>query len=445
MRFLTLIFVLFPVLLNAQTINICSGIQLLKPVSPPLTSNEKAFICPSGAKTSAWQNIPISQRKLHLKRILQDRGHHYPSFKTVKRKALLVEPGPISSLAHLDIRFTHNKAPLRSSWSWIGKRITPVLLDTIETDLEEALFSQGFACAKASASAPRPDTGRIIVQVNCGSRAVFDGSHIVLGDNLRRRFTLNTLSRHFALTEKQPLDDRKLRLTTQRMEISGVVKGAYFIPSCQKGKLQFLELRGTVAKPRLITLGVGVDTEGYVKGRIFWQHSQMDSNASSLTLSALTTAYLQQLSGDYKWYVFDNSPRFHLLPQFSFERKSETYFETYSIKSGFYGATSMEMPRGQMKFSLGPAFNFIRSVRGPEKGDFILTFLEGRIDYLSHNMERNLTNPVEGVMGNIQIASTTQSLWSDLTATRIRLFLKYLWNMGGHSPPPIHSGRSLWL
>ena len=55
-------------------------------------------------------------------------------------------------------------------------------------------------------------------------------------------------------------------------------------------------------EPRLLTFGVGFDTEEYLILRAAWRNSRLGATGSQLEVSAYTSFRLQKARADFSWY-----------------------------------------------------------------------------------------------------------------------------------------------
>ncbi len=419
--------------LSAQVAQaVCPGLFFTYPVKPGLSDNEKAFVCPSGE--AGWKSIPMSQRELHMRGILQSRGFDNPKF-TSRDSGLWVDPGPLSRVKNIVFRFTGSPAQVDARWNWMGRPISPSLLNEVEKKTAGELQSRGYPCASTRATVPDPRNGVVIVTVDKGVKERWTPDEIQISAALSKLYSKRLISRYHAFLEGREFDQELLMLTAQRMEAAGLFESAYFVPQCEKGVLTRLQLRGTVGLPRLFTVGVGVDTEGILKARISWRHARLGSRASSLELIALGSRYRQELTGTMRWYLSDESPRVHLLPTLSLVRRSEVHFESYALGLSLHPATTFELPTGQMEVVLGPTFQQNKTTRGIDQGDIFILSLETKLTYISHSLEAQTADPVHGSYAQLEFAATDRAILSDVSAWRARLFLRNLWNIGRFDPP----------
>src|SRR4029077_17876938 len=87
--------------------------------------------------------------------------------------------------------------------------------------------------------------------------------------------------------------------------------------------------RVAAAPPRLIRLGVGIDTEGFASVRARWNHSRIGWRAS--TAEATLFASKREQSIDALMHLYPRpSSRVYLLPHASAARSNEPRFETVS-------------------------------------------------------------------------------------------------------------------
>ncbi len=421
---------------------VCPGLSLSTRVSPSLSQNEKTFVCPS--PESAWASIPRAQIKRHLRAILQSRGHHKPIFE-VRAEGLVVDPGPVSRVNEIEFRFSGDSVPMTLPQNWKGRPITPSLLNEIERSSAVDLQNRAYPCAGARATVFAQRPGNVVVQVDTGAFTKLKFSDIELAPSLKKNYSSALLSRYYAFLNNRPFDQQMLLLTAQRFEGTGLFESAYFIPQCENGNLARVSLRGTVGLPRLVRVGMGFDTEGIVKARASWRHVRLGANASTLEMMVLASRNRQELTSSMKWYLSTPAPRFYLMPVLSGVHQFEQHFESFSLGFSLSPAMTFELPTGQLELVLGPAFQKNFTVRGPDQGDISLLMLESRMVYLSHSLEFQASDPLEGTSWQLSVAATDRAILSDVSAWRMRFFFRRLWNIGGYEPARVVLGMRLSL
>ncbi|MEZ4752598.1 MAG: hypothetical protein R3B54_18770 [Bdellovibrionota bacterium] len=388
----------------------CHGLHFLSSIDPPLTGNEKSLVCPS-EKKGAWSRIPPSQRRFHLIRFLQARGYNQPVFRTSPEGDLKIFPGPISRVQNITMRLAGDVKIPKIQWNWLGRSITPEILDEIEKSAGEELQKRGYPCAEARATVPNPSDGQVFVDVTPGEKSVLVYDRVRLSPELEASYSKRMLSRFYAFEDGQEFDDDLLELSTQRMEQSGIVDSGYFLTGCSQQKLNDLQLRGSISPPRLTTIGLGVDTEGIFKLRASWRHSRIGNNASSLEFSLLASKYLQSFKGNMNWYVLEEHPRFYLQPDLEFRRNSEQHYESYTLLASLLPSYSWDTSRERIRASLGPSVELTKTVRGSGVGLFLLPMLKFSLSYLTHDLELALDKPEQGTLGQISVSYSDQNLF----------------------------------
>lgn len=319
-------------------------------------------------------------------------------------------------------------------WNWLGRAITPEILDEIEKSAGEELQKRGYPCAEARATVPNPADGQVFVDVTPGEKSLLFYERVTLSPELEIAYSKRMLSRYYAFEDGQEFDEDLLNLSTQRMEQSGIVDSGYFLSGCSKRKLSELQLRGSISPPRLTTIGMGVDTEGIFKVRASWRHARLGDNASSLEFSLLASKYLQSFKGSMNWFLFEAHPRFYLQPDLEFRRNSEQHYESYTLLASILPSYSWDTRNERIRFSLGPSVELTKTVRGSGVGLFLLPMLKLSLGYLTHDLELALDKPTEGTLGQLSLSYSDQKLFSDVSFLRLQLLGKKLWNLGGLKP-----------
>src|SRR5262249_35089712 len=151
-------------------------------------------------------------------------------------------------------------------------------------------------------------------------------------------------------------------------------------------------------KPRLVTLGFGVDTEQALILKGSWQNARLDSHGSSLQVSAYISRLQQRVLGTADWYFLPLPSRNSLRPVLEFLRHDyQTPYEYLASRGQLGFATSWDtMPLGGT-LVLGPSVEFYRVVRGPGAPTSNFLALEARATLTGHDYEYYQQDPRQGL------------------------------------------------
>lgn len=416
---------------------LCPGIELRGEIQPGLSDVEKRLVCGDeevGNKIGgAWKEIPVSQMKFHLTTFLQDRALYHAQFSQ-QGDRIVVELGEPTRVTQLTATGAPESLMLDRKRGVIGEKLTPNLLTVVEQWVVQRLQAQGFACPRVRAEG-NPDTGVITAEVETGAR-----SNIVsiLEDPLKG-VREGMFRRYDAFRMGQPYQGDWVTLTERRILSQGLVQGIHFTTFCEpQGAVLKQEI--VPGAPRLLSFGVGANTEGLLLLKTSWRNTRFGSSASLIDVTAQASTLLQQLSASMVWYFRDVPSRQYLKPLFELKHQNERTFQTISQRFQVSPGTSRDTRDWAFAVRSGPTYDVIRTLRGegPRTSHFLS--LETELRAGSHDFEFYRTSPRTGFDSTLTAGLNDKTLFSDVSAQRLRLQAESLWNYRDYDPPLVVIG-----
>lgn len=404
---------------------LCPGIRV-EGGGLSLTAAEKRLVC-GDPESEAWREVPRRQAESFLRAFLQARGRHSPEF-SVSSGALVVRPGRVTAIRRLLGRDMPPGVDLGKLRRVVGRPLTPAALDGAASWAASRMQEHGWGCAEAGAAAD-PLTGELVVTARRGRRVLVGA----VEEPALRGLDPGVFRRYEAFVRGRPYDRRLFDLTSERIIAETLFLSSHYELDCASAGARIVH-RVAAGPPRLVRIGVGVDTEGYARLRARWTHSLIGARASSLQATFLGSSREQSLEGFMRLFP-SPAARAHLLPRAALSRQDERRFETLTADLSLQPASSADGSSARWEWALGPAFQYARTVRGLGTGESDFLALRGRVSGLSHLSELHAREPREGWHAELDLLSRAAGLRSEITAHRVSLSGEGLWNLGGHDPP----------
>lgn len=422
----------------AETTSLC-GIRIEGYEKIEFSSTERDWLCGS-AKSPAWQNMPNSQRTLFLKGFLQSRGYHQSTF-TSTADSLNVELGPRSTLQTLEV---HN-AP--AEWNWRKRRyikdrpFTPATLDEITNWARRRLQEHGYPCPQIDAQALVLEE-KFNLTVEPGPAYRFGAITTVGEEDLNPAI----LDRYSAFFPGAPFDIRLLEITSNRVLQEDLYLSTYYDITCTaQGEVEIVR-RMIPAKPRLLTFGLGFDSEGGALFRSMLKQARLNETADNLEASLFASLLEQTLTGKHRHYFSsDLTSRLHLLTTAMIKRESESSYEAMTYQLGTSLALGWEALPYSGVAQVGPLIERTDVMRGPEPYQIDALRIAGEINLTSHLYEYFLTNPQDGWSVTLNASSQVQGALSDDNIHRLTLRHQIIWNLNEWDPPFLVLGWRGWV
>lgn len=401
-----------------------------------LSDSERRMVC-GDPESEVWKDLPRSQVEKSLRAYLQQRAYHFPTFTTQGRD-LVVDPGRKVVVSKLTGRDFPLGLDLGKRRRVVGRPLTPALLDSVKEGTLRELQNIGYACPEVAVAADAT-TGELgasflggeVFAVTAVEEPVLDG----VDSGIFRRYE--------AFKRGEPLDRRLLSLTSDRIVNEALFLNSSYDVSCGTAGVRLVH-EATPAPPRLLRLGVGVDTEGFFRARASWKHSRIGWRANTSQATVEASSREQSVEAFMRWFLGPSS-RWHLVPRGVAARTDEARFETRSAELSLMPAVTFDDQRLHVALQAGPAVQYADTVRGvgPEASVF-MTF-NTHAELTTHSYEYFQRDPRSGTRAEFDTASRVSKISSELTAHRMRLSLQKLWNLGSYEPPLAVLGSRGWV
>jgi translocation and assembly module TamA len=425
-----------------EATELCRSWTLKGTLKPGLTDTERHLVC--GTRQGAWSDIPFQQAKFNLTNFLQARGYHHPVFIQDALAApaqpgvqppqgdhytlIVGEPTRVTSLSAIgapDTLRLHRKRKV------VGEILTPELLGTVENWVFQRLQALGYGCPKATAEA-NPDTGAIVVNVETGP---LQDLRAVVEENIPGALG-GILRRYDAFQLGLPFNGDLLTVSSNRIMQQNILQSAYFTVTCDAEGV-VAHQRITAGPPRLLTFGIGVDTEGLVQLKAAWRNARLGTHASWVETSAQVSTKDQLFYALMNWYWMDHPSRQALQPSYQLRHQNENAYEVGStrIKGAFQ--TTWDNNQLGAQVTAGPVVELIRTYRGSGSGNPNSEFLsaEAILKLRDHEFEYWATNPRTGYDLTLTGTFARGGWLSSASAQRLSLVGEALYNLRDYDPP----------
>ncbi len=415
--------------------HLCGRVWLQGDLKLRLGEGERTLLCGSfeGKRqdpwAEPWRNIPLRQARHEAALILQDRGYFHSTLLELPDGRRVLDPGQPTRISTLEVEGLVPGLDWSYRRGWLGGLLTPGRLNEIEGALVEQLKHLGYACAKARSEADS-ETGRVRVFLTPGPslriREVVREPEMGVGGRVFSRFE--------PFHEGDLFDGREMILASRRAVDSGTILASRYRAQCEsEGVRLFHEI--LPGKPRLLTAGFGVDTEGGPVIRGAWLHARQGRAGDRTRISLLATSRTQSLKGEVAFHPWPELPRGRVEPQAGFQRRSETDFEEVSWNGAFKGGHTWDFESLSSGALTGPSLEIIRTVRGPGRAQSRWWSWNAEIQGWSRDWEFFRADPRSGARAGLSWSGSWRELGSDFTAQRWRLEGVGLWNVGDVEPP----------
>ncbi len=406
----------------AEINQLCPSVRMLYDYDLAFTSTERNLLCGS-RNIDAWRDIPLQQAKAFMASFLEARGYHHPDFR-IEADTLYVKPGVMTLVRSLTSRPESPDLDLESYWEPLGRPLTPETLDSIEKWVSQKLSQIGYPCAEVQTQGD-PESGTVSVVIERGPLWVFDRVEEDPIPFVRG----GMLERYRAFQIGQTYDARLAELSAQRLIGSQVVINSHFIPDCKATKPGLLRHEILPGAPRLVSFGLGFDTENLFIMRGAWRNSRLTDTASLLDVSSTLTYRQQNVLTVFDWYYLPIPSRHYLKTSLKFERLYERRFETRTIRSVLAPAWRYDPQGYRLDIFLGPSLQSEMTQRGEGPRTARLVSLDFGLGVESHLFEYYANSPKTGFRFRIDASRTSKEVFSDLSASKIALDFTYLWNV----------------
>ncbi len=430
--------------ISAAEFEMCPGLRFEENELIKFNKTERSLICGNN-QLEGWQNLPVSQKRLLAERFLQQRGYHKPQFVEQSPGILIVKPGERTRITHIRAQgLPEEFKSIYKKRGIVGSVLTPEKLDELSNWIKSELQTLGYGCPQIDIQA-NPE-GEIKLSVKPGPIHLI--SDITRPEISGLDSKIYTRYEAFHLGER--LNNRILTLSGLRLMREDLFLSAFYDLQCSADQSLKIVQRVVPVKPRLISVGLGIDTEGLLRGRVRWKHSRIGEKASNIE-AQINASFVEQSAEVFmNWFLLEPASRFYLIPRSQLIRYSEAQFESVKSRTLLSGALSYDYSPLAFNFSYGPAFEFVdtRKGEGPRRAHF-MSFI-GDLQIKTHDFEYFLSNPQEGWVINLQSYSRFENVYADSTFHRFLVDTTALWNLGQYDPAYLVLGwrtnfGSFWL
>ncbi|MCM2303676.1 MAG: BamA/TamA family outer membrane protein [Elusimicrobia bacterium] len=419
----------------ARAADVCPGVAF-EGAAIDLTAVERRLVC-GDPDSEAWREVPKAQARRFLKAFLQQRGYHYPRIDDAG-PGLRVDPGEKTVIKALEGDNLPPGVDLSKRRRVVGEAMTPAMLDKLKADIGEELRNRGYPCPEVALSADAK-TGAVVARFAGGETHVADPIEEPaipgIDPGIFRRFE--------AFRRDRPIDQRLLTLTSNRVVSEALFLNSSYDVTCGTEGVRIVH-RVASAPPRLLRIGVGVDSEGLVLFRARWKHSRIGWRASSSEATAFASKREQSLDALMRHYLRPSS-RLHLIPHAAAARTDEPRYEAVSGRVSLMPAYAWDDQTMHLEVRAGPALEYADTRRGVGPQNSYFQTFNTYVEVTSHRYEYFVRDPRAGFHATLETASRVSEISSSLTAHRVRLWTEKLWNVGGHEPPLAVLGARGWV
>ena len=405
--------------------DLCPTVRFIG-AAPTLSEVEKRLVC-GDPDSVGWRTIPLPQAEQFMTAFLQQRGYHFPRFRA-RDGRLDVEVGTSTVVTKLTTDGTGEIFDLSKRRGIVGQLLTPSLLDKVKKAAVFEFQSRGYACPRVEVSADAR-TGEVHVAAD---PELFYRIRHVPGPELKG-LDPAVFGRYDAFQDGDPLDIRLLELTSARIRQDALFLSAFYDLVCATDSLHVTQ-RVVEGPPRLITLGLGADTEGLVQGRAQWRDTRIGYRASQIQATAFASEREQSLDAFMDYYLRP-ADRIHLRPAAFFRREYEVQYQAVHAEASLQPEWTHDGTDLRVRARGGPAVDYFNTITGlgPSRARWFQFTTHS--DVMTHLYEYYETDPRRGWMASLDTMSRVRGAYSDVTAHRVTAQGESLWNLGNYEPP----------
>ncbi len=408
-----------------ETHALCPRVRLLGR-DPGFSEVEKRLLC-GDSDSDGWKEVPLSQARHFMTAFLQSRGYHFPKFQT-EGETMLVDVGTRTFVRQITGSGTEGIFDIAKRRKIVGEALTPGVLDKAREAIAFELQSRGYACPKVQLSA---DARTGLVRASVAPGPVYTLSGIEAGRV--EKVDPGVFSRFEAFEPGIPFDIRLLSLTSERIKQDALFLSAYYDVACSSTGLKITQ-RVIEGPPHLITVGVGLDTEGLVHGRARVRQSRIGYRASSAEASVFASKLEQSING-FMHYYLSPSERTHLRPAGFFRREDEVQYQAARSQVSLSPAWTHDGEDLHLEVRGGPSGNYFDTIEGLGPAESIFFGFGARAQIMTHLYEYYARDPRRGWMAELETFSRLAGAGSELSEHRVLASGESLWNLGKFDPP----------
>lgn len=397
---------------------------------------QRKIICGDN-DSEGWRSIPFNQAQRFLRSALQQYGYNDPRFEiSSSGSKLTVDLGKKAHVTGIQAKGIPKSLKISKKRKIVGEVLTPSILDQLQGWIKTRLQTFGYACPEIKLNADSV-SGTIFANVQTGKIYRLENIEVPEPSPL-----INPLvfKRYEAFEFGKPVNLQLLTLTSNRILEKGFLLSTYYDLSCDsKGDLHIIQ-RFTPAKPRQITIGFGVDTEGIIRGRAKWQHSRIGKKINSAEFSTMASFKEQSAETLLHYYFLDTASRLNLVPRLFFQHQNEDNYEALSGLFSLMPTTTWDNQYLHVDLRAGPAYEYAHTLEGDGPQNSLYLTLNTGLDVTSHLFEYYLGEPQNGWQASLETSSRIENVLSNISAHRLQARAEALWNLGNFDPPIIVLG-----
>lgn len=407
---------------------LCPHVTLICDQTLTFTSAELALICGDG-KTRAWSSIPLVQAGEFLKTFLASRGYH-KGIAQIEKDHLTVQSGPISMIREVHIAGESAGIDASRFWPISGVPLTSKALDDLDAWLKRELANRGMPCAETKIEADS-EKGNITISFNLLIPYTFPRIETepifgINGEVPRRYYS-------FQIGDLYNIQD--LELSARRLVTDDVVLSSHFITECPKESSEIIIRQQMVTgKPRLVTFGIGFDTEEYLITEATWGNARFGPSASSLKTNARASFRKQSARATFDWYYAPVITRHFLRSVLRFERQNERRYDTRTFWGDVGPGWTWDRMDHFFEAWLGGSYRHDETVRGEGSATANSFAFAADLQALQHDFEYFAATPKSGHQTNFSWRRMRKGLGSEFSATNSIVSGTYLYNLFAFDP-----------
>jgi translocation and assembly module TamA len=413
-----------------QDYELCPGITIEAEATIQFNESEQALVCEQIGR-EPYQKIPWNQQRYFLKNFLTARGYFQFQFDRGAGKQVHVKLGPQSVIRQVTLVNAPEDIDTSRFWQVYGRPMTSDALNRIEKWVLGVLSRRGYPCVDLATKA-YPLSDEVVIDLNQPPPLKFSTVDMELIPG-----TIGGVERRYnAFTIGEPYNSRLVDLTTKRMiEDELVISASYQVECGEDGEWVKVELNNIAGKPKLVTFGIGFDTEEFFIVEGGWKNTRLGEMASTLETTLRASFRQQKAFMSFDWYYAPFVIRHALRSEVFFERQNEPNYE--SSEFGAKTGPSWSWDRGAHAYDLWASVNYehIETVRGEGPGLAQSFSLRGALQLTSHDYEYFAASPRQGYQLQLSWEGSSKEFASDYTENRFQLSGTALWNLFRLDPP----------
>ncbi len=405
----------------------CAQLAILSPEPIDFSDLEHRLIC-GDSKVAAWAEPSQITVKIFLVSFLQSRGYFQPTFLIQDDGVLFVETGEKSHIYLLRSKSMPEGFDFDRFWVPTRKIMTPSLLDEYTNLVKGRLEHAGYPCPTVTTTANAKE-GSMDIEADVGSRLRVK----TIREEPTSGLASGVVKRYLPYSEGDWFDGDLMYLGNERIKAEGVLASSYMTSHCRGGEV-FVEHRASQTPPRLVRVGVGVNTETFFLVKASYRNHRVDDHASQFEANFQGHYFSQKVDGAFKWYFLNPSSSLHFEPHVEFKRHYEKLFENYSAKASWHLGGYKDFWGHHWQTHLGPSLKLIRTVRGEGPNFARVVAMDYRLNVESHDHELYRAAPRSGRQFEFRFSHTIKDL-STLDVKTIASNGEALFNVRSLEPP----------